>query len=256
MGMIDELIDLLELIPNEGPLVWLQGKSFPKSQSSKKNEPAKRSEKTTQEGTAKKVGNPSAKEQKNKGGGDGSKTSKTKPPATNAEPEGPLFSQLDIRVGRILRAWKHPDAESLYIEHIDLGEEQPRQVVSGLVKYVSQDQMTNAAVLVITNLKPAAMRGVMSYGMVLAASNADRSQVELVRWPVGSHLGERLGVEGEDLLEFPPAERIDSKKKNSAFNKCVPQLRTNEHGIACFDGHPLLTSAGYCYSTLRDAQVS
>jgi len=92
--------------------------------------------------------------------------------AKAAVEDQPIFSQLDIRVGRsqhvlmffclkqhsfapcrILRVWKHPDAESLYIEHIDLGEEQPRQVVSGLVKYVSQEQMINAQVLVICNLK-------------------------------------------------------------------------------------------------------
>ena len=59
-----------------------------------------------------------------------------------------------------------------------------------------------------------------------------------------------------DLLQYTPAETVDSKKKNSAFNQCVPLLKTNEHGVACFDGKPLMTSAGYCSSTLRGAQVS
>ena len=51
------------------------------------------------------------------------------------------LSRVDLRVGKILKAWKHPDAESLYIEEIDLGEGKPRQVVSGLVKYIPEEQM-------------------------------------------------------------------------------------------------------------------
>lgn len=55
-----------------------------------------------------------------------------------AEPEGPVdISRLDLRVGLIRKAWKHPDADSLYVEEMDLGEESgPRTVVSGLVKHI------------------------------------------------------------------------------------------------------------------------
>lgn len=65
-------------------------------------------------------------------GGSGSKGGGKK------EPEGPVdVSRLDLRVGLIRKAWKHPDADSLYVEEIDLGEEGgPRTVVSGLVKHI------------------------------------------------------------------------------------------------------------------------
>jgi methionyl-tRNA synthetase len=65
-----------------------------------------------------------------KGGGGGGKKA--------AAPEGPVdVSRLDLRVGVIKRAWKHPDADSLYVEEMDLGEESgPRTVVSGLVKHI------------------------------------------------------------------------------------------------------------------------
>lgn len=43
---------------------------------------------------------------------------------------------LDIRVGRILRAWRHPEADSLYVEEVDLGEPEPRTICSGLVNYI------------------------------------------------------------------------------------------------------------------------
>lgn len=51
------------------------------------------------------------------------------------------ISRLDIRVGLITRAQKHPDADSLYVEEIDVGEAQPRTVVSGLVNYIPLEEM-------------------------------------------------------------------------------------------------------------------
>lgn len=50
-------------------------------------------------------------------------------------------SRLDIRVGVIKKVQKHPDADSLYVEEIDCGEDLPRTVVSGLVKYIPIEEM-------------------------------------------------------------------------------------------------------------------
>lgn len=51
------------------------------------------------------------------------------------------IGRLDFRVGRILEAKKHPDADALYVETIDLGEENPRTVVSGLVRFIPLDEV-------------------------------------------------------------------------------------------------------------------
>ena len=72
--------------------------------------------------------------------------------------------------GKIVEVGRHPDAETLYLEKIDVGEAEPRQIVSGLVKFVPQDQMQDALVLVMCNLKPAALRGVTSFGMVCTST--------------------------------------------------------------------------------------
>lgn len=48
---------------------------------------------------------------------------------------------LDIRVGRIVRAWKHDEAESLYVEEVDIGEPEPRIICSGLVNYIPLEQL-------------------------------------------------------------------------------------------------------------------
>lgn len=89
--------------------------------------------------------------------------------AAEAVEDGP--HRLDIRVGKIVEVSKHPDADSLYVEKIDLGEAVPRTIVSGLAKWVPIDQMENRLVAVLCNLKPAKMRGVESQGMVLCASS-------------------------------------------------------------------------------------
>lgn len=78
--------------------------------------------------------------------------------------------RLDIRVGQIIEVSKHPDADSLYVEKIDLGEVEPRTVVSGLAKFVPLEELQNRLVAVLCNLKPAKMRGVESQGMLLCSS--------------------------------------------------------------------------------------
>lgn len=80
-------------------------------------------------------------------------------------------ARLDIRVGKIVEVKRHPDADSLYVEKIDLGESNgPRTIVSGLVNFVPLDEMKNRLVIVLANLKPANLRGISSHGMVLCAS--------------------------------------------------------------------------------------
>ena len=97
------------------------------------------------------------------------------------ESEGPTVSALDVRVGRILKAWKHPEAEKLFVEEVDVGEPEPRQICSGLVGYVPEAELQDRLVVVLCNLKARNMRGVKSYGMLLAASDAAHENVELVR---------------------------------------------------------------------------
>ena len=59
-----------------------------------------------------------------------------------AASEEPDPSRLDIRIGKIVGVERHPDAESLYVEKIDLGEPSgPRTIVSGLVDFVPIEEM-------------------------------------------------------------------------------------------------------------------
>ena len=56
------------------------------------------------------------------------------------------ISRLDIRVGLITKVQKHPDADSLYVEEIDVGEAAPRTVVSGLVNYIPIEEMQESII--------------------------------------------------------------------------------------------------------------
>ncbi|NXF12379.1 SYYC protein, partial [Smithornis capensis] len=64
----------------------------------------------------------------------------------NSEPEEVIPSRLDIRVGKVISVEKHPDADSLYVEKIDVGEAEPRTVVSGLVQFVPKEQLQDRLV--------------------------------------------------------------------------------------------------------------
>ncbi|KAJ3703440.1 hypothetical protein LUZ61_007145 [Rhynchospora tenuis] len=151
------------------------------------------------------------------------------------------ISKLDIRVGLITEVKKHPDADSLYVEEIDVGEDSTRTVVSGLVKYIPLEEMQNRKVCVLCNLKPVAMRGIKSHAMVLAASGKDHIKVELVEPPASAKIGERVtfpGYSGE------PDGMLNAKSK--VWEKVQADLHTDAHLVASYKDVPFTTSAGVC----------
>ncbi|CAL9150115.1 unnamed protein product [Musa hybrid cultivar] len=150
-------------------------------------------------------------------------------------------SKLDVRVGLIKKVQKHPDADSLYVEEIDVGEESPRTVVSGLVKFIPLEEMQNRKVCVLCNLKPVTMRGIKSHAMVLAASNDDHTKVELVDPPSSAAVGDRVtfpGYSGE------PDGILSAKSK--VWEKVQVDLQSNSELVACYKDVPFTTSAGVC----------
>uniref|UniRef100_A0A1X7SH68 tRNA-binding domain-containing protein n=1 Tax=Amphimedon queenslandica TaxID=400682 RepID=A0A1X7SH68_AMPQE len=64
----------------------------------------------------------------------------------------------------------HPDADTLYVEKIDVGDKEPRTVVSGLVKYFKEEELLGKKVVMLCNIKPSKMRGIESQAMLLVAS--------------------------------------------------------------------------------------
>jgi len=162
--------------------------------------------------------------------------------AAGAATDESVPSRLDIRVGKIVEVSRHPDAESLYVEKIDLGEAVPRTIVSGLVNFVPEAEMKDRMVVVLCNLKPAKMRGVESKGMVLCASREEPKEVEPLAPPPGSVAGDKLVVEGYE--SGTPDEQLNPKKK--VWDKLAVDLKTNAEGVAQWQGSNLGSEKGVC----------
>ncbi|OBS75316.1 hypothetical protein A6R68_14113 [Neotoma lepida] len=174
--------------------------------------------------------------------------SKQKPtakgPAKNSEPEEIIPSRLDIRVGKII------SVEKVLIFHyspkrqrrkIDVGEAEPRTVVSGLVQFVPKEELQDRLVVVLCNLKPQKMRGVDSQGMLLCASIEGASrQVEPLDPPAGSAPGERVFVKGYEKGQ--PDEELKPKKK--VFEKLQADFKISEECTAQWKQTNFMTKLG------------
>lgn len=79
------------------------------------------------------------------------------------------FAKIELVVGTVEKCEKHPDADKLLVSQINIGKE-TRQIVSGIADFYTPEEMVGKKVIVVSNLKPAKLRGVESQGMILAGS--------------------------------------------------------------------------------------
>ena len=190
------------------------------------------------------------KEQKKAAAKKGAGGKKPKAP-TNTEID---VSRLDLVVGELKKVWRHPNADSLYCEEIDLGEERggARQVVSGLVGKIPLETMIGKHVVAVANMKPSKMRGMESKAMVLAAfDKSDPSKVELVTPPAGAKAGDSVFAKG---FEGEADERLNPKHK--VFEQVQPNFGTTEDCVVTYSGVALQTAGGECrVATLTGAGV-
>lgn len=89
------------------------------------------------------------------------------------------FAKMDLRIAEVIACEKMPKADKLLILKVKLGEEE-RTVVSGIAQHYSPEDLVGKKVILVANLKPSKLRGVVSEGMILAASNEDHSQLEVL----------------------------------------------------------------------------
>eukprot|EP00285_Hemiselmis_virescens_P012786 CAMPEP_0173399430 /NCGR_PEP_ID=MMETSP1356-20130122/44890_1 /TAXON_ID=77927 ORGANISM="Hemiselmis virescens, Strain PCC157" /NCGR_SAMPLE_ID=MMETSP1356 /ASSEMBLY_ACC=CAM_ASM_000847 /LENGTH=849 /DNA_ID=CAMNT_0014359143 /DNA_START=55 /DNA_END=2604 /DNA_ORIENTATION=+ len=160
----------------------------------------------------------------------------------NVEP----VSRLDLRVGKIISCEKHPDADALYVEQIDVGDpEGPRTVISGLANFIPIDEMVGRTVAVVCNLKPAKMRGIESFGMVLCGSDEAKTKVELLEPAEGSVPGERLALESMGVLQPSEDDKVlKSKSQQKVWGIVAPDMKTDSDGCATYRGSKFSTSKG------------
>jgi methionyl-tRNA synthetase len=134
------------------------------------------------------------------------------PPLPPAEAAAKFRQVVDLRVAKIVEVARHPKADKLYVETVDLGTER-RQIVSGLVPYYKEEELVGHCIVLVANLKPAKLRGVESNGMLLAAQpdGPEGAPAETVEVLFVDHAtpGDRVVLEGTDPAVPAPADRID-----------------------------------------------
>ncbi|MDR1466174.1 MAG: methionine--tRNA ligase [Treponema sp.] len=132
------------------------------------------------------------------------------------------FSEtVDLRVAQIVNVERHPNADKLYIETLDVGGE-TRIIVSGLVPFYKPDELLNKHIVVVYNLKPVRLRGVESRGMLLAASTKDTDGNEIVEVldALDAPIGTRILVDTpESVSSVPSAQSVQSEITIDVFTK-------------------------------------
>ena len=119
--------------------------------------------------------------------------------------EADPFSKLDLRVAKVIDVEDHPQADKLYVMQLDLGPLGKRTIVAGIKPCYSKEELNGKSIVIVTNLKPAKIRGIESKGMLLATED-EQGVISLLN-PKDATLGAEIFVEGiprepVSVLEF------------------------------------------------------
>jgi len=137
----------------------------------------------------------------------------------------------NLRVAKITEAKPHPDADKLVVLQIDLGDEK-RQIVAGIRKSYDIDELIGRKIVVVTNLKPAKLRGYESNGMLLAGSWGE--EIKLLE-PKLSEIGAQVYFEGleskKERITIEQFSEIKMKTKNKRVVLGHKVLKTDKEEI-------------------------
>jgi len=124
---------------------------------------------------------------------------------------------LNLKVAVVETVDEHPKADKLYVLSINLGDEE-RQIVAGLRKHYSKKELVGKKIVVVSNLKPAVLRGVESNGMLLAAEHKGKVGLLTVD---KSAAGESVGIDGVDNnsseVSYEEFEKLNLAVKKGRF---------------------------------------
>jgi len=143
------------------------------------------------------------------------------------------FSKLDLRVAKIIDVKDHPQADKLYIMQIDLGALGKRVIVAGMKPFYSKDEINGKSIVIVSNLKPATIRGVKSNGMLLAAG--DETGIVSLLNPGEASPGTEVYIEGIPREPVKMLEFEDFKAIN---------MTIDERGEATYQGKNLISKKG------------
>ena len=160
-------------------------------------------------------------------------------PELAGEEPPPLEEQfrdtVELRAAKIVQVEQHPEADKLYIETLDDGSEEGRTIVSGLVPHYDAEELLGRTIIVVSNLKPAKLRGVKSHGMLLAASahahppatdGEEPEEVVDVLFVDGVEPGTRITLEG-----YEPTDADETLKRIKIDEFFAIPVRAEDHQV-------------------------
>ncbi|KAG2391902.1 hypothetical protein C9374_013387 [Naegleria lovaniensis] len=215
LAMIDDLIYKLQ--NNQ----FIASSSKPSSQST-----------TNSQGASKQKGNNTASSSSAKP--KAQKKDTTNKPSIPSSP----FHQTYIVVARIEAVEKHPESEKLYKMTLSVGQGQHKNLVAGLRKFYSEDQLLHRKVLAILNLKPKKLAGVLSEAMVLAGStgSGDNETVKVLEPADEAQVGDRVILEKDFDSE---QQQWKSAYVSSPEDRCSPnQWEKMVKELSVLNGQP------------------
>lgn len=127
------------------------------------------------------------------------------PPPAKPEPKPAItfadFAKVDLRIAKILSCEPHPNpgVDRIWKLQVDDGSGTPRQILAGVRKYYTPEQLVGKSIVIVANLEPKDIRGEQSRGMLLAASDAPKE---------GTPAAERRVVILTPLAEMPPGSIV------------------------------------------------
>jgi methionyl-tRNA synthetase len=100
------------------------------------------------------------------------------------------FQKVRMVVAKVIDAQNHPNADRLLVLTVDTGTDE-RTLVAGVAQYYKPEELKGKKIIIVKNLKPVKLRGILSKGMILAASGPDgRPYIPIIpdETPVGANL--------------------------------------------------------------------
>lgn len=140
------------------------------------------------------------------------------------------FRKLVLKVGEIEEVKQHPDAEKLLVLKVKIGKEK-RQLVAGLKEYYKPEELKGKHIIVVTNLKPAKLRGIESKGMLLAAEKDGKVRVlEAPKTEAGSdvYIEGLPSIEGKISIEEFGKVRLTTKNNKVLYGEKILKTEKEE----------------------------
>ena len=122
-----------------------------------------------------------------------------------------IFEKISLKVGKVISAKQHPEADKLLVLKVDIGESEPRQIVAGIANVFSPSDLVDHRVTIVANLKPSKLRGLASHGMILAAGGEKLQALAIA--PESVALGTELYWSGNDETGLIAAKDTESKQQ-------------------------------------------